>query len=532
MSSHSGLIPTQLVPPSLPPVLGPDLATPTVSYSSTNNTNLNSLNLNANSNFNRAASVSIGRSKRTVPIISNWTSRASVLIKSAAKSMNGHNIILPPPAPVPAPVTAVTSTQTSPESHFVGSQGSYTGTYGTCSISSNCFQRKNLALPPGLTLGLAEEPRRGQEEDDVNTTNKLIILDSESSDKFVTSNTNSIVVERDLLTPTALMKSLAVKPSLPLVSRIVKKVGDIVKSTTSTSNSTSSMDHNNYINTNLNIAGQIGEVLLTDHATESSHSESDDSSSDRVIKLTAFALLKAVIGEDLNASSNTTTVTSNLNNWHNSGELRLIESSESSVNSVNTVCKFVKAGSDISSGTPQTIAGTSETSPTIGGSGPASGPSSRAHSQTPKKNFFVTGPGSSSESDSSDSEKDGNAALALVSNLIDNFSSESSNSNQKLLEQTVSLIYSCLKNRMNQIQISADNTTNSKNEIAGLERLGALLGRLTLARNKNLKGRQFDLKTVLVDAYVGGRLRVVVPVACRILESSGQSKVVISITQS
>ncbi|ORY87999.1 CCR4-Not complex component, Not1-domain-containing protein [Protomyces lactucae-debilis] len=87
---------------------------------------------------------------------------------------------------------------------------------------------------------------------------------------------------------------------------------------------------------------------------------------------------------------------------------------------------------------------------------------------------------------------------------------------ENILSQTVESI---------SLLLNSENTVTSTVERSNLKNLGAWLGGLTLARNRPLKHKLISLKDLLLEGFDSGRLIVVLPFVCRILEQTPASKV-------
>jgi hypothetical protein len=91
----------------------------------------------------------------------------------------------------------------------------------------------------------------------------------------------------------------------------------------------------------------------------------------------------------------------------------------------------------------------------------------------------------------------------------------------RLLEMVTNVTYDCLCVLLK----SVDHAVVSTSHRTVLKNLGYWLGQITLARNKPLKSKQMDLKSLLLDAFENGRLIAVLPLVCKILEGVHKSKV-------
>jgi len=85
-----------------------------------------------------------------------------------------------------------------------------------------------------------------------------------------------------------------------------------------------------------------------------------------------------------------------------------------------------------------------------------------------------------------------------------------------LLETTYYNIRVLLKN---------DKIVSSSSERSLLKNLGSWLGLLTIARNKPIRAKYLDVKSLILDAYDHGRLIAVIPFAAKVLESCAESRV-------
>eukprot|EP00927_Polykrikos_kofoidii_P002672 TRINITY_DN11067_c0_g5_i2.p1 TRINITY_DN11067_c0_g5~~TRINITY_DN11067_c0_g5_i2.p1 ORF type:complete len:2502 (+),score=564.25 TRINITY_DN11067_c0_g5_i2:638-7507(+) len=91
----------------------------------------------------------------------------------------------------------------------------------------------------------------------------------------------------------------------------------------------------------------------------------------------------------------------------------------------------------------------------------------------------------------------------------------------KVLEQITNVTYDCLRVLLK----SVDQAVVSTSHRTVLKNLGYWLGQITLARNKPLKSKQMDLKSLLLDAFENGWLTAVLPLVCKVLEGVHKSKV-------
>ncbi|KAJ3375776.1 hypothetical protein GGF31_002980 [Allomyces arbusculus] len=73
--------------------------------------------------------------------------------------------------------------------------------------------------------------------------------------------------------------------------------------------------------------------------------------------------------------------------------------------------------------------------------------------------------------------------------------------------------------------LNSERTVESSIERAKLKNVGTWLGGLTLARNVPIKHKHLAFKPLLLEGYDQGRLMVVVPFVCKILEQAKHSKV-------
>ena len=70
-----------------------------------------------------------------------------------------------------------------------------------------------------------------------------------------------------------------------------------------------------------------------------------------------------------------------------------------------------------------------------------------------------------------------------------------------------------------------NNIPNATMEKSILKNLGSWLGLMTLAKNKPILTKDLDLKEIVLEAYEFGKLQVMLPFVCKILESSAKTKV-------
>lgn len=75
------------------------------------------------------------------------------------------------------------------------------------------------------------------------------------------------------------------------------------------------------------------------------------------------------------------------------------------------------------------------------------------------------------------------------------------------------------------ILLNSDNTVSSSTERTLLKNLGAWLGGMTLAQNKPIKQRCISFKDLLLEGYDTGRLIVVIPFVCKVLEQGKKNSV-------
>lgn len=90
----------------------------------------------------------------------------------------------------------------------------------------------------------------------------------------------------------------------------------------------------------------------------------------------------------------------------------------------------------------------------------------------------------------------------------------------KLLDTVIATSYDCINALLSYCDAAKEATSYRK----VLQNLGSWLGTITLTRNKPLKSKAIDIKNLLFDGYENGRLRVLLPLCCKILESVGKSK--------
>lgn len=90
----------------------------------------------------------------------------------------------------------------------------------------------------------------------------------------------------------------------------------------------------------------------------------------------------------------------------------------------------------------------------------------------------------------------------------------------KLLDTVTTTTYDCISVLLSYCDAAKDSVSYRK----VLKNLGSWLGTITIARNKPLKSKAIDLKNLLFDGYENGRLRALLPLCCKILDSVKQSK--------
>lgn len=76
-----------------------------------------------------------------------------------------------------------------------------------------------------------------------------------------------------------------------------------------------------------------------------------------------------------------------------------------------------------------------------------------------------------------------------------------------------------------QTLLNSEKTVTSSSERTLLKNLGIWLGSLTLARDKPIKHRYLSFKDLLMEGYACGRLIVVIPFVCKVLERVKDSRV-------
>ena len=76
-----------------------------------------------------------------------------------------------------------------------------------------------------------------------------------------------------------------------------------------------------------------------------------------------------------------------------------------------------------------------------------------------------------------------------------------------------------------QVLLRNDKIVSSSSERSLLKNLGSWLGLLTIAKNKPIRSKYLDVKTLILEAYDTGRLIAVIPFAAKVLESCAESKV-------
>ncbi|KAG1050197.1 hypothetical protein G6F43_007509 [Rhizopus delemar] len=75
------------------------------------------------------------------------------------------------------------------------------------------------------------------------------------------------------------------------------------------------------------------------------------------------------------------------------------------------------------------------------------------------------------------------------------------------------------------ILLNSDNTVSSSTERTLLKNLGSWLGGMTLAQNKPIKQKYISFKDLLLEGYDTGRLIVVIPFVCKVLEQGKKNNV-------
>lgn len=76
-----------------------------------------------------------------------------------------------------------------------------------------------------------------------------------------------------------------------------------------------------------------------------------------------------------------------------------------------------------------------------------------------------------------------------------------------------------------QVLLRNDKIVSSSSERSLLKNLGSWLGLLTIAKNKPIRAKYLDLKTLILEAYDTGRLIAVIPFCAKVLESCADSRV-------
>lgn len=92
--------------------------------------------------------------------------------------------------------------------------------------------------------------------------------------------------------------------------------------------------------------------------------------------------------------------------------------------------------------------------------------------------------------------------------------------NKRLLEYIVQFTYQYIK-----ILLENDKIKSEINNRSLLKGLGSWLGQLTLARNKPVRQKDLDLKSIIYEAYEKGKMVAVIPFVHKVLEQCRESKV-------
>ncbi|OUM58681.1 hypothetical protein PIROE2DRAFT_47750 [Piromyces sp. E2] len=71
--------------------------------------------------------------------------------------------------------------------------------------------------------------------------------------------------------------------------------------------------------------------------------------------------------------------------------------------------------------------------------------------------------------------------------------------------------------------INSESIVNNSSEKSLLKNLGTWLGGITLAKNKPIKHRILAMKEILLEAYDNGRLVIIIPFVCKVLEQASKS---------
>ncbi|KAG4096458.1 Not1-domain-containing protein [Neocallimastix lanati (nom. inval.)] len=71
--------------------------------------------------------------------------------------------------------------------------------------------------------------------------------------------------------------------------------------------------------------------------------------------------------------------------------------------------------------------------------------------------------------------------------------------------------------------INSESIVNNSSERSLLKNLGTWLGGITLAKNKPIKHRVLAMKEILLEGYDNGRLIVIIPFVCKVLEQASKS---------
>jgi len=71
--------------------------------------------------------------------------------------------------------------------------------------------------------------------------------------------------------------------------------------------------------------------------------------------------------------------------------------------------------------------------------------------------------------------------------------------------------------------INSESIINNSSEKSLLKNLGTWLGGITLAKNKPIKHRILAMKEILLEAYDNGRLVIIIPFVCKVLEQASKS---------
>lgn len=71
--------------------------------------------------------------------------------------------------------------------------------------------------------------------------------------------------------------------------------------------------------------------------------------------------------------------------------------------------------------------------------------------------------------------------------------------------------------------INSESIVNNSSERSLLKNLGTWLGGITLAKNKPIKHRVLAMKEILLEGYDNGRLIIIIPFVCKVLEQASKS---------